>query len=102
MDYLCLRIEGAGRDDRLKFVFDHLDEWSWEREAWFEVDTERRDYRVVTVRPKLDGEEVERRVERWNENRDLSMFLKGMRGLFVAAMNRGPGVGTSDSFPRAI
>lgn len=86
MDYLCLRIEGAGRDDRLKFVFDHVDERDWEREAWFEVDMERRDYRVVTVRPKLDGEEMERRVERWNENRDLGMFLKGIRGLFVAAM----------------
>lgn len=86
MDYLCLRIEGAGRDDRLKFVFDHVDERDWEREAWFEVDMERRDYRVVTVRPKLDGEEMERRVERWNENRDLGMFLKGIRELFVAAM----------------
>lgn len=86
MDYLCLRIEGAGRDDRLKFVFDHVDERDWGREAWFEVDTERQDYRVVTLRPKLDGEEVERRVERWNENRDLGIFLKGMRELFVAAM----------------
>lgn len=86
IDNLCLRIEGAGRDDRLKFVFDHVDERDWEREAWFEVDTGRRDYRIVTVRPKLDGEEVERRVERWNENRDLGMFLKAMRELFVMAM----------------
>ena len=86
MDYLCLRIEGAGRDDRLKFVFDHVDERDWEREAWFEVDTERRDYRIVMVRPKLDGEKVERLVDRWNENRDLGMFLKGIRELFVAAM----------------
>lgn len=85
-DYLCLRIEGAGRDDRLKFVFDHVCERDWAREAWFEVDTERREYRVVTVRPKLEGEEVERCVERWNENRDLGMFLKGMRELFVATM----------------
>lgn len=86
MDYLCLRIEGAGRDDRLKFVFDHVDERDWQREAWFELDTERRDYRVVTLRPKLDGEEVERRLERLNGNRDLGMFLKGIRELFVAAM----------------
>lgn len=84
--YLCLRIEGAGRDDRLKFVFDHVDERDWEREAWFELDTERRDYRVVTMRPKLEAEEVERCVERWNESRDLGMFLKTMRELFVAAI----------------
>ena len=85
-DYLCLRIEGAGQADRLKFVFTHVDERDWEREAWFELDIERRDYRVVCIRPKIEGEEVERCLERVNENRDLGMFLRGMRDLFVVAM----------------
>ena len=85
-DYLCLRIEGAGQADRLKFVFTHVDERDWEREGWFELDIERRDYRVVCMKPKLEGEEVERCLERVNENRDLGMFLRGMRDLFVAAM----------------
>lgn len=84
--YLCLRIEGAGREDRLRFVFSHLDERDWDREGWLELDTAKRDYRVGGCRPKLEGEEVEGCVERLNENRDLGIFLRGMRELFVGAM----------------
>lgn len=83
---LCLRIEGAGQEDRLKFVYTHVNERDWEREAWFEVDIGSRDYRVVTCRPKVEAEGLERVVERLNENRDLGMFLKGMRELFGEAM----------------
>ena len=86
MDYLCMRIEGAGQADRLKFVFSHVDERDWEREGWFELDIERRDYQVLCIRPKIEAQEVERCLERINENRDLGMFLRGMRELFVLAM----------------
>ena len=82
-----MRIEGAGQDDRLKFVYTHVDERDWEREAWFEVDMGRRDYRVVTCRPKVEARGLERVVDRLNENRDLGMFLKGMRELFGEAMS---------------
>lgn len=85
-DYLCLRIEGAGESDRLRFVFTHVDEREWEREAWFELDMGSREYKVPTVRPKIDGEEIDRVLERLNDSRDLSVFLKGMRGLFVEAL----------------
>lgn len=84
--YLGLRIEGAGQVDRLKFVFSNLDERDWEKEAWFELDTERRDYRVVGCRPKVDEGEVEASVERLNESRDLGAFLRGMREIFVKGM----------------
>lgn len=84
--HLCLRIEGAGKEDRLRFIFSHLDEGNWEREAWFELDTARRDYRVVGTRPKLDGDVVETCVEWLNENRELGQFLKGMRELLVKAI----------------
>jgi kinetochore protein Spc25 len=83
---LCLRIEGAGHDDRLKFVYTHVDERDWEREAWFELDTSGRDYEVPHCRPKLEKERVERVLERVNETRDLAVMLKGMRELFVEAM----------------
>jgi kinetochore protein Spc25 len=83
--YLGLRIEGLGKDDRLKFVYTNVDEREWEREAWFELDTTERDYKVFEVRPKVEREEVERVVERLNESRDLASFLKGMRELFVEA-----------------
>ncbi|KAI0181320.1 chromosome segregation protein Spc25-domain-containing protein [Hypoxylon sp. FL1284] len=86
MQNLCLKIEGAGRDDRLKFVYTHVDEKSWEREAWFELGTASKDYDVRHCRPKLEREKVDRVLDRVNETRDLVVLLKGMRELFVEAM----------------
>lgn len=83
---LCLRIEGAGQDDRLKFVYTHVDERDWEREAWFELDTSGRDYAVLHCRPKLEKERIERVMEKVNETRELAVMLKGMRELFVEAL----------------
>ncbi|XXG97008.1 hypothetical protein Hte_003301 [Hypoxylon texense] len=86
MQNLCLKIEGAGQTDRLKFVYTHVDEKSWEREAWFELSTSSKDYDVRHCRPKLEREKVDRVLERVNETRDLVVLLKGMRELFVEAM----------------
>ncbi|KAI0439755.1 chromosome segregation protein Spc25-domain-containing protein [Xylaria telfairii] len=83
---LCLRIEGAGQTDRLKFVYTHVDERDWEREAWFELSTASRDYEVKHCRPKLEREKIDRVLERVNESRELPALLKGMRELFVEAM----------------
>jgi kinetochore protein Spc25 len=83
---LCMRIEGAGVEDRLKFVFTHIDEKNWEREAWFELSTGSRDYDVRHCRPKLEREKIEKVLERVNETRELVVLLKGMRELFVEAM----------------
>ncbi|KAK2735959.1 kinetochore-associated Ndc80 complex subunit spc25 [Myotisia sp. PD_48] len=84
-DLLCLRIEGAGRDDRLKIIFTHLSEKDWEREAWFELGTATYDYEVFHCRPKLDKNAIEE-VQLLNEDRDFGAFLKRMRRLFVAAL----------------
>lgn len=86
-DYLCLRIEGAGRDDRLKFVYSHLSEKDWESEAWFELGTASRDYEVFHTRPKLDRDALEREVDLVNDDRDFGAFLKRMRKLFVETIN---------------
>lgn len=83
---LCLKIEGAGQEDRLKFVYTHIDEKNWEKEAWFELVTSSRDYDVKHCRPKLEREKVERVLDRVNESRELVVLLKGMRELFVDAM----------------
>ena len=84
--HLGLRIEGAGRQDRLKFVFTKVCERDWEREAWFELDTESREYRIVGSRPKVDATDLEGVVERLNESRDIGPFLKGVREIFIRAM----------------
>ncbi|PLB44064.1 kinetochore protein Spc25 [Aspergillus steynii IBT 23096] len=85
-DYLCLRIEGAGREDRLKFIYSHLLEKDWEAEAWFELGTSSRDYEVFHTRPKLDREALDRELDIMNEDRDFGAFLKRMRKLFVETM----------------
>lgn len=86
-DYLCLRIEGAGREDRLKFVYSHLLEKDWEAEAWFELGTASRDYEVFHTRPKVDLDALEREVDLVNDDRDFGAFLKRMRKLFMETMN---------------
>ncbi|KAF2451598.1 hypothetical protein P171DRAFT_401256 [Karstenula rhodostoma CBS 690.94] len=84
--YLGLRIEGLGKEDSLKFVYTNVCEREWDREAWFELDTGEREYRVGEVRPKVEREEIDCVLERLNETRDLAAFLKGMRELFVEAL----------------
>jgi len=86
-DYLCLRIEGAGREDRLKFVYSHLSEKDWEDEAWFELGTASRDYEVFHTRPKLNRDALEKEVDLVNDDRDFGAFLKRMRKLFAETMN---------------
>ena len=83
---LCLTIEGAGQNDRLKFIFTHIDDRDWTREAWFELDTTRREYDIPYCKPKLEKEQIERVVEKLNETRDIRLLLKGMRELFVEAI----------------
>jgi kinetochore protein Spc25, fungi type len=84
-DHLCMRIEGAGKDDRLKFMFTHICEKEWERQAWFELDFSQREYRVLKTAPKIETGEVEACLDRLNESRELVPFLKGMREIFVKA-----------------
>lgn len=84
--HLSLRIEGVGQQDRLKFIYTNVSEREWDWEAWFELDTSEREYRVGEFRPKVEREEVERVLDRLNETRDLAGFLKGMRELFVEAL----------------
>jgi len=83
---LCVDLEGAGRNDRLKFIFTHIDDRDWTREAWFELDTTRREYEIPYCKPKLEKEQIERLLEKLNESRDLRVLLKGMRELFVETM----------------
>ncbi|KAI4201902.1 MAG: hypothetical protein LQ350_002949 [Teloschistes chrysophthalmus] len=83
--YLAMRIDGMGVD-RLKFVFTHVDEKNWGKEAWFELDMEKRDYRVVCVKPKLEPDQIKACLQRLNETWNIGVFLKDMRGLFTAAL----------------
>jgi kinetochore protein Spc25 len=87
--HLGLDIMGVGQSDRLKFSFTQLDERDWNREAFFELDTSKREYEIAYCKPKLEKEQVDRVVEKLNETRDLKFLLKGMRDLFKEAMKTG-------------
>lgn len=80
---LCMRIEGAGDADKLKFLFTHVDERNWDKECSFELDMGRRDYEIIATEPRLEDEAVDAVLERLNETRELASFLKGMRCLFA-------------------
>ncbi|PVH84589.1 hypothetical protein DL98DRAFT_453532 [Cadophora sp. DSE1049] len=83
---LCMTLDGAGLNDRLKFMFTHIDDRDWTREAWFELDTSNREYEIPFCKPKLEKEQIERVLDKLNESRDLRVLLKGMRELFVEAV----------------
>ncbi|KAK4971930.1 kinetochore-associated Ndc80 complex subunit spc25, partial [Elasticomyces elasticus] len=83
---LCLKIEGAGSEDRLKFVYTHVDERDWEKECWFELSMGGREYEVIACKPRVEKEAVDAVLERLNETRELAGFLKGMRTLFAEAV----------------
>ncbi|KAG8528072.1 uncharacterized protein KY384_006988 [Bacidia gigantensis] len=82
---LGMRIEGV-KDDRLRFVFVNLDEREWAREAWFDLDMEKREYAIVEYRPKVEDSRVEECLEGLNASRDLGVFLKRMRVVFKEAV----------------
>lgn len=83
---LCLRIEGMGVEDKLRFIYTHIDERMWDRECWFELNMGKMEYEVLSTEPALESDAVQAVLDRLNETRELSGFLKGLRGLFVEAI----------------
>lgn len=93
---LGLRIEGSGlgAEDQLKFIFVSVDEKDETKEACFELKMGSKEYNVVSAKPELDRDRLEGTVERLNEVRELGVFLKAMRELFVETLKqRGVGLG---------
>jgi kinetochore protein Spc25 len=84
---LSLRIEGAGREDRLKLIYTHILAKDWENEAWFELGIASRNYEIFQTEPKLNRDALEREVNLVNENRNLGAFLKRVRKLFADTIN---------------
>ena len=85
---LGLRIEGSdvGVEDQLKFIFMSIDEKDEGKEAWFELRMGSKEYEVVNAKPKLEKDALEEAVERLNETRELGLFLKSMREVFIEAL----------------
>ena len=87
---LGLRIEGSdvGVEDQLKFIFMSIDEKDEGKEAWFELRMGSKEYEVVNAKPKLEKDALEEAVERLNETRELGLFLKSMREVFIEALKQ--------------
>lgn len=92
--YLCVRLEGAGCLDRIKFVFTldggkKVGGGGEEREVWFELDLSRREYDVKEIGGAVEVKvikKVEKILEKLNKTRDIGQFLAGMRALIVEEM----------------
>ncbi|KAI5813362.1 chromosome segregation protein Spc25-domain-containing protein [Pyronema omphalodes] len=84
-DHLGMKIDGAGIEDHLKITYTHVVDTDWKREFWFVVNMTSADYEVVKCRPKLNKDELTRVVDKLNESRQFSIFLKDMRQLFKSA-----------------
>lgn len=93
--YLGTRIEGGGDEGIIRVVYTFPpqrnggENGNEEREATFELsvpETGSGGYEVVHTRPRLNGHNVERVVNRLNESRDIAVLLKGMRALFQEEM----------------
>ena len=87
---LGLRIEasGFGVEDQLRFVFVCIDAKDESKEVWFELQMGLKEYEVAGTRPKLEKDRLDEVVERLNETRELGLFLKAMRGLFIDALKQ--------------
>lgn len=92
--YLGVRLEGAGRLDRIKvvFTFDAGKKGGGkgeDTEVWFDLDLSRSEYEVKEMGGAMkltDLERLNKVVERLNETRDIGQFLGGMRALFLEEM----------------
>jgi kinetochore protein Spc25, fungi type len=83
---LGLRIEGTGVEDCLRFVYACLDDRNPEKECWFELQMGGREYEVGATNPKLDRDRVDEVEEKLSDSRELGVFLKAMRSLFVQGL----------------
>ncbi|KAA8893725.1 chromosome segregation protein Spc25-domain-containing protein [Sphaerosporella brunnea] len=82
-DHLGMRIDGAGVAGHLKITYTHLSDP--DQESWFVVSVMNRDYEVLKCRPRLNEEDLTLVVDKLNETRAFSAFLKDMRQLFKNA-----------------
>ena len=98
---LGLKIQGTGREDRVRFSFvfgrGSGNRSSSETESWFELDMTGsgaaggKGYEVVRARPNLDDagmtDRVDACVREMCDSQDLGSFLKGMRQIFLDAIH---------------
>ena len=84
--HLAMRISGSENLDRLTFTYTHVDPRDWDRECSFDLDMSAGNYDVPSTEPRLENEDVDRVLEALIETRDLAVFLKSMRSLFVEAV----------------
>ncbi|EKG16585.1 Kinetochore-Ndc80 complex subunit Spc25 [Macrophomina phaseolina MS6] len=84
-DYLCMYIDGAGLNNRLKFTYTHINDRDWDKEAWFELDITS-EYRIISMKPKLEVDEIESALDLVNDQKDFPGFFKRMRELFIEAL----------------
>lgn len=66
----------------IKFTFNLIDPDDWSYEANFILDASRSQYKIVSAKPALASEDLERMLADLNKSRALYVFIKSMRSAF--------------------
>lgn len=66
----------------IKFTFNLIDPDDWSYEANFILDASRSQYKIVSAKPALASEDLERMLADLNRSRALYVFIKSMRSAF--------------------
>lgn len=82
--YLGLRIEVVDRDV-LRFVFNNVDQNDLNKEVWGQVSVGTDSLVVNDSSPKLEEGATEALLKGYDENKELIVFLKGLRALLKEA-----------------
>jgi predicted nuclease with TOPRIM domain len=80
---LGFKIEGL-KDDVLKLVFNNIDPRDTKKEYLLLLNVSQHLYSIDSVEPPLPQQQVDNLLSQFNENRDLSQFLKSIRQAFKA------------------
>ncbi|PWN37877.1 uncharacterized protein FA14DRAFT_142518 [Meira miltonrushii] len=66
----------------IKFTFNLIDPDDWSYEANFVIDASRSQYKIVSAKPALPNEDLQRMLADLNKSRALFTFIKSMRSAF--------------------
>jgi kinetochore protein Spc25, fungi type len=66
----------------IKFTFNLIDPDDWSYEANFVIDASRSQYKIVSAKPALPSEDLQRMLADLNKSRALFTFIKSMRSAF--------------------
>lgn len=79
---LGLRIEGANREDHIKFIFKYIDPSDESKEYNVILDLRESVYKLAECNPVIPQQEIDDALKTLNNSQNLTLFLKSIRNSF--------------------